>query len=97
MEVLLCQKLTYQKSLMKTGNILYLFLGLYIQLSQSKQIICKTLLIFVEKKIDDIPLGDGEYIDGSYHIDVDNDEEAIYAQSYLDFGGVTINRDGTIT
>lgn len=49
------------------------------------------------KRIDDIPLGDGEYLDGSYQIDAENDEEAFEAQSYSEFGGVTIHKNGDIT
>lgn len=40
--------------------------------------------------IEDIPLGEGEYIDGSYQINIDNDDEAIDAQEYVDIGEVSI-------
>lgn len=50
-----------------------------------------------KKRIDDLPLGDGTYLDESYHIDAENDEEVFEAQSFVEFGGVTIHKNGTIT
>ena len=46
---------------------------------------------FAKAKIDDIPLGHGEYIDGSYKIEIENDDEAISAQDYVDIGDVQIS------
>jgi hypothetical protein len=46
---------------------------------------------YAEAHIDDIPLGEGEYIDASYKIEIDNDAKAIVAQDYADIGGVIIN------
>lgn len=45
---------------------------------------------YAQTHIDDIPLGYGEYIDGSYKIEIHNDDEAIDAQDYADIGGVEI-------
>ena len=45
---------------------------------------------YAKEHIDDIPLGEGEYIDGSYKIDIETDDEAINAQEYADIGGVSI-------
>ncbi|WP_027438751.1 hypothetical protein [Lachnospira multipara] len=45
---------------------------------------------YAKTHIDDIPLGDGEYIDGSYKIEIHNDDEAIAAQDYADIGGVVV-------
>ena len=45
---------------------------------------------YAQEHIEDIPLGEGEYIDGSYQINIDNDDEAINAQEYADIGGVSI-------
>lgn len=45
---------------------------------------------YAEEHIDDIPLGEGEYIDGSYKIDIETDDLAIDAQEYADIGGVFI-------
>lgn len=46
---------------------------------------------YVKENIDTIPLGNGEYIDASYKIEVDNDDEAIDAQDYFDIGDVVVN------
>ena len=47
----------------------------------------KEALAVVEKYLDDIPLDNGEYIDGSYRITNNEDDEAIIdAQSYTHFG-----------
>lgn len=49
-------------------------------------------------RIDDLPLGEGEYVDNSYAIDDngENDEILINAQSYQTNGGIVIRKDGTI-
>lgn len=39
-----------------------------------------------EKYQDDFPAEDGEYIDGSYMIDIQSDEDAINAQEYYHNG-----------
>lgn len=52
-----------------------------------------------KEKMDDIPLcTDGvEYVDGSYSIDIETDEDAENAQSYMTLGNVTIHKNGEIT
>lgn len=46
--------------------------------------------------IDDIPITDGEYIDGSYTIK-DDMEELEIAQDYQDVSDIVIHADGSIT
>ena len=54
------------------------------------------------EKVDDLPLcqpDDSEYVDGSYNIDIDNDEDAINAQDYSTIdtiGNVEITKNGEI-
>ena len=48
----------------------------------------KEAIELAEKNIDDIPLGQGEYLDGSYKISINDDEEAIVAQDYAHIGEV---------
>jgi hypothetical protein len=43
------------------------------------------------KHKDEIPLGQGEYIDGSYEINIKNDNEAIAAQDYARISDVVIS------
>jgi hypothetical protein len=43
------------------------------------------------KHRDEIPLGHGEYIDGSYKIEIKDDDDAILAQNYAHIGGVEIS------
>ncbi len=49
--------------------------------------------------IDDLPIStDCEYIDGSYKINADDDDELIFAQScYRHISDVRIRKDGSIT
>lgn len=44
-----------------------------------------------EKHRDKIPLGQGEYIDDSYKIDINNADEAIAAQNYARISDVKIS------
>jgi hypothetical protein len=44
-----------------------------------------------EKHKDEIPLGQGEYIDGSYEINIENDDEAIFAQDYARISDIVIS------
>ena len=46
---------------------------------------------YAENHIDDIPIGTGEYIDGSYKIEINDDDEAINAQNFEDIGGVVVD------
>lgn len=46
-----------------------------------------------EEKIDDIPLGNSEYIDGSYKIEYNYEEDD---PQFKHFGGVSIDKDGHI-
>lgn len=43
------------------------------------------------KHKNEIPVGQGEYIDGSYKIEIKNDDEAIAAQDYVHIGEVEIS------
>lgn len=45
-----------------------------------------------KEKIDDIPLGDAEYVDASYKIEDDYDRDP----QFKHFGGVSIDKDGHI-
>lgn len=51
----------------------------------------KEAIELAEKNIDDIPLGQGEYIDGTYKISIDDDDYAITAQDFAHFGEVEIS------
>ena len=44
-----------------------------------------------EKYKDEIPLGQGEYIDDSYEININNADEAIFAQDYARISDVVIS------
>lgn len=46
---------------------------------------------YAQEHMDSIPLGEGEYIDGSYKIDIETDDEGIQAQNYGNFGQVSIS------
>lgn len=46
---------------------------------------------YAKEHSDEIPLGDAEYIDGSYKIEIENDDEAIHAQDYVEFGEVRVD------
>ena len=49
-------------------------------------------------KLDELPLStENEYIDDSYHISGETDEDFINAQCYSTVGSVTIESDGTIS
>lgn len=49
-------------------------------------------------KLDELPLStENEYIDGSYYISGEIDEDFINAQHYKPVGNVTIESDGTIS
>ena len=51
-----------------------------------------------QEKLDDIPLcRENEYIDGSYKLNGESDEDFINAQQYRTVGDVTIEKDGSIT
>lgn len=50
-----------------------------------------------QERINDLPLGDGEYLEESYRIDAESDDEILEAQSTAGFGGVTIHKNGDIT
>ena len=52
-----------------------------------------------KEKADDLPLcrpDCSEYVDGSYNIDIDDDEDAINAQDYKTIGNVEITKNGEI-
>ena len=51
----------------------------------------KDAIEYAKEHIDDIPLGAGEYVDGSYKLTHQDDGEAIDAQDYRDFGGVVVD------
>ena len=46
---------------------------------------------YARENSDDIPLGDSEYIEGSYNINIKNDDEAIIAQDYQEISGVRVD------
>ena len=46
---------------------------------------------YAKEHSDLIPLGDSEYIDGSYQINIENDDEAINAQNYAEISGVRVD------
>ncbi len=46
---------------------------------------------YAKENIDVIPIGSGEYIDDSYKIEVNDDDEAISAQHYADISDVVIS------
>lgn len=50
-----------------------------------------------QKRINNLPLGNGKYLEGSYHIDVENEEEVLEIQDCTGFGGVIIHKNGAIT
>ncbi len=51
----------------------------------------KEAIELAEKNIDDIPLGQGEYIDDTYKISIDDDDYAIDAQDFVHVGEVEIS------
>lgn len=46
---------------------------------------------YAREHSDEIPLGDAEYIDGSYKIGIEDDDEAIQAQDYAEISGVRVD------
>lgn len=45
----------------------------------------------INQKLDELPATDGKYVDGSYRINLNDDEEAIVAQNYAHISDVTID------
>ena len=56
----------------------------------------KEAVELVKKNSDYIPLGEGDYIDGSYKVSIDNDYDAIVAQDYSHIGDVEISPEDFI-
>lgn len=46
---------------------------------------------YAKNHIDEIPLGSGDYINGSYKIEIHNDDEAIAAQNYAEISSIEVD------